>query len=152
MSEITEAIKTRQTQITQLRSDIETLQRAAGVLGGKTKGQPKARSKPKRRKKAPKAKPTQPKALAKPKPQSTPKPKPKAKKRHQWSAAEKAAIGKRMKAYWAKRRKSSAPAAASPAQPTATQKRTRKPMSAAAKKAISKRMKAYWARRRKAKR
>ena len=83
MSEITRAIEARQIQIIQLRSDIETLQRAAGLVGGRAKA------------------PARPKA----KPQSKPKPKPKAKKRHQWSAAEKAAIGKRMKAYWAKRRK-----------------------------------------------
>ncbi len=87
MSEITKAIAARQTQITQLQSDIATLQRAAGLVGGRAKA------------------PTKPKAPAKAKPQSKPKPKPKAKKRHQWSAAEKAAIGKRMKAYWAKRRK-----------------------------------------------
>ena len=36
------------------------------------------------------------------KPQSKPTAK---QKRHQWSTAEKAAIGKRMEAYWAKRRK-----------------------------------------------
>ncbi len=77
MSEITKAMGARQAQITQLKSDIETLQRAAGLLGGKAKA------------------PAKSKAPAKPK----------AKKRHQWSAAEKAAIGKRMKAYWAKRRK-----------------------------------------------
>ena len=99
MSEITEAIAARQTQITQLQSDIETLQRAASVLGGgtiapaKAVSQPKAKPKTKRRRKA------------KAKPKTTAKPKPKAKKRHEWSAAEKAAIGKRMKAYWAKRRK-----------------------------------------------
>ncbi len=137
MSEITAAIEARQTQIAQLQSDIETLQRAASIMGGRTRAPAKAAS--------------QPKATAKPKPK--PKSQPKAQgKRHQWSAAEKAAIGKRMKAYWAKRRKSSAPAAASTAQPTATQKRTRKPMGAAAKKALSKRMKASWAKRRKARR
>ena len=82
MSEISEAIKARQAQITQLQSDIDALQRAATVLGGKTKAtsQPKAK-----RKRRAAAKTTQ--------------------KRHVWSAAEKAAIGKRMKAYWAKRRK-----------------------------------------------
>ena len=99
MSEITTAIKARQAQITQLQSDIETLQRAASVMGGGTTApakaisQPKAKPKAKRRRKA------------KAKPKTTAKPKPKAKKRHEWSAAEKAAIGKRMKAYWAKRRK-----------------------------------------------
>ena len=90
MSEITTAIKTKQAQISQLQSDIETLQRAATVLGGKTTAtsQPKAKQKPR-----PKLKPKQ-KARSKPKP-----------KQHVWSAVEKAAIGKRMKAYWAKRRK-----------------------------------------------
>ena len=55
-----------------------------------------------RRKKASQAKPAQPKAPAKTKSKAKPKSKG---KRHQWTAAEKAAIGKRMKAYWAKRRK-----------------------------------------------
>ncbi len=89
MSEITEAIEARQSQITRLQSDIETLQRAASIVGGK----------------GPTAKAT---SQLRPKTKSKPKPKPKAQargKRHQWSAAEKAAIGKRMKAYWAKRRK-----------------------------------------------
>ena len=85
MSEITKAIAARQTQITQLQSEIATLQRAASVLGRPARAAAKAKQKPK----------------------AKPQPKPKAQKgkRHQWSAAEKAAIGKRMKAYWAKRRK-----------------------------------------------
>ncbi len=93
MSEITTAIKARQAQITQLQSEIATLQRAASVLGPPARAAAKAKPKPK----------AKPKAPAK----SKAKPKPKAQKgkRHQWSAAEKAAIGKRMKAYWAKRRK-----------------------------------------------
>lgn len=131
MSEITNAIAARQIQIARLQSDIAILQRAAGVVGGSTKAPAKRKAKP------------QPKSKSKPKP----KPKAKTKKRHQWTAAEKAAIGKRMKAYWAKRQK---PTAAT--QPKATQKRTRKPWSAAAKKAMSKRTKASWAKRRKAKR
>ena len=147
MSEITTAIKARQTQIARLKSEIETLQRAAGLMGGRTKapakatkatGKPKAKPQPK----------SKPKATAKSK--TKPQPKPKAKKRHQWTAAEKAAIGKRMKAFWAKRRKPTA-ATTTPAQPKATQKRTRKPWSAAAKKAMSRRTKASWAKRRKAK-
>ena len=81
MSEITKAITARQTQIAQLQSDIETLQRAASLVGGRTKAPAKAASQPKAQAQA-------------------------QGKRHQWSAAEKAAIGKRMKAYWAKRRKS----------------------------------------------
>ncbi len=88
MKEITAAITARHAQIKTLQSDIDALQRAASVLGGKARTTAKAAS--------------QPKATAKPKPKA----KPKAQgKRHQWSAAEKAAIGKRMKAYWAKRRK-----------------------------------------------
>ena len=96
MSEITEAIKARQTQITQLQSEIATLQRAARVLGPPARAAAKAKPKQK-----PKAKP-QPKPKTKPKATPTPKA---TQKRHQWSAAEKAAIGRRMKAYWAKRRK-----------------------------------------------
>ena len=87
MSEITEAIEARQTQIAQLQSDIETLQRAASILGGKKKATPKASSQ-----KAP--------SQAKPKPKTKP-----TQKRPTWSAAEKRAISKRMKAYWAKRRR-----------------------------------------------
>ncbi len=101
MSELTTAIEARQAQITQLQSDIETLQRAASVLGPPARAAAKAKPKQK-----PKAKP-QPKPKAPAKSKAKPKPKPKAQKgkRHQWSAAEKAAIGKRMKAYWEKRRK-----------------------------------------------
>ena len=99
MSEITKAVQARQTQILQLQRDIEALRRAARVLGGKAKGQ----SKTKRRKRAAVAKPAQPKGAAKSK--SKAKPKAQGKRRHQWTAAEKAAIGRRMKAYWAKRRK-----------------------------------------------
>ena len=142
MSEITKAIAARQTQIARLKGEIETLQHAASIVGGRTKAPVKAASQPKVPAK-PKAKPQpKPKAAAKAKP----KPKAKGKRRRLWSAAEKAAIGKRMKAYWAKRQK---PTAAT--QPKATQKRTRKPWSAAAKKAMSKRIKASWAKRRKAK-
>ena len=126
MSEITTAIKARQAQITQLQNDIQLLQRAASVLGGGTTGPAKAVSQPK------------PKAKSK-------------RKQHVWTAAEKAAIGKRMKAYWAKRKKPSATTAASPAEPNAARKRKRKPWSAAAKRAMSKRIRASWAKRRKAK-
>ena len=98
MSEITTAITARQAQIKQLQSDIETLQRAASVLGGGTAGPAKAVSQPKAKRRR--------KTKAKPKTTATPKPKAKSKrKQHVWTAAEKAAIGKRMKAYWAKRRK-----------------------------------------------
>ena len=103
MSEITTAIKARQAQITQLQSDIETLQRAAGLVGSRTKAPAKATSPTAKPQPEPKPKA---KAHAKAKPKPKPKPKAKGKRRHhKWSAAEKAAIGKRMKAYWAKRRK-----------------------------------------------
>ncbi len=79
MSEITKAIQAKQTQITQLQSDIEILQRAAGLVGGTAKAvQQKA--------------PSQPKAKAK-------------RKRAPMSAANKQAMSRRMKASWAKRRK-----------------------------------------------
>ena len=82
MSEITKAIKARQAQITQLQSDIETLQRAASIMGRKVKATAKATSQ-----------------------KATRRPKTKSKqKRPTWSAADKRAISKRMKAYWAKRR------------------------------------------------
>ncbi len=92
VSEITKAIAARQAQITELQSDIETLKRAASIVGrkgttAKATSQPKAKRKIKRKRRKLSA-PGQPKP-----------------KRHVWSAAEKAAIGKRMKAYWAKRRK-----------------------------------------------
>ena len=74
MSQITQAIAARQTRITQLQSEIDTLQRAARIVAPPTK----AAAKP------------QPKAMQ---------------KRATWSAADRAAISKRMKAYWAKRRK-----------------------------------------------
>ncbi len=51
MSEITEAIEAKQTQITQLQSDIEILQRAAGLVGGRTKAPAKATSQPKAKRK-----------------------------------------------------------------------------------------------------
>ena len=86
MSQISEAIKARQAQITQLQSEIETLQRAASIMGGGPKAPAKATRQPK----------------AKPKPKAKLQPKP---KRRPMTAAQRAAVGKRMKAYWAKRRK-----------------------------------------------
>ena len=124
MKEITAAIMARRDQIKTLQSDIETLQRAASIMGGEPTAKATRQPKPTRK--------------------VTPKRKP-------MSAAAKKAVSQRMKAYWAERRKPSAPAAASPAQPTATQKRKRAPMSTAAKKAMSKRLKAYWAKRKRAK-
>ena len=131
MNEITKAIAARQTQIAQLQSDIETLQHAASIIGSGEK---------------PPAKTVRQKVRRQPK--ATPQPKP---KRRPMTAAQRAAVGKRMKAYWAKQRKPSATAAVSPQSP-ATPKRKRAPMSAVAKKAMSKRLKAYWAKRKKTKR
>ncbi len=88
MNEITAAIATRHAQIKTLQADIDALQRAASVLGAPAKSAATPKAQPKR----------------KTKPRSQPRTKAQG-KRHQWSAAEKAAIGKRMKAYWAKRRK-----------------------------------------------
>jgi len=100
VSEITTAIKARQAQIIQLQSDIETLQRAASIVGRKGTAakatlQPKAKRKIKRKRRrrraAAKGSPGRPKTTQKRKPT--------------WNAADRAAISKRMKAYWAKRRK-----------------------------------------------
>ena len=97
MSEITKAIAARRTQITQIQSDIETLQRAATVLQGKstpaktTPGRPKAKRKRRKTSAAAKGTPGPSKTTQKRKPT--------------WSAADREAISKRMKAYWAKRRK-----------------------------------------------
>jgi hypothetical protein len=97
LSEITKAIETKQAQVTQLQSDIETLQRAAGIVGGtgttaKATPQPKAKQTIKRKRRtAAKGSPGRPKTTQKRKPT--------------WSAADREAISKRMKAYWAKRRK-----------------------------------------------
>ena len=109
MSEITRAIAARQTQIAQLQREIETLQHAASIVGPPAPAADKPKRKRKRKRRA-KAKPvatSQPAAKPQPKPtpkqqkkQPTPKP-----KRAAWSAADRAAISKRMKAYWAKRRK-----------------------------------------------
>ena len=78
MSEITDAIRARHAQIKQLQADIDALQRAASVLGGKTTAkatrQPKTKSKPKR-------------------------------KRRKLSAAARKIISEKVKASWAKRRK-----------------------------------------------
>ena len=100
MSEITRAIAARHAQIKTLQADIGTLQRAASLVGRKgttAKGtsQPKAKRKIKRKRRklsaAAKGSPGQAKTTQKRKPT--------------WSAADREAISKRMKAYWAKRRR-----------------------------------------------
>ena len=100
MSDITTGIEARQAQILRLQRDIETLQRAASVLVGKTTatGQTPSKPKRKRRKKATAAKaarrskatPGQPKAKGKRKP---------------WSAAARLAMSKKVKASWARRKR-----------------------------------------------
>jgi hypothetical protein len=79
---------------------------------------------------------------------------PATRKRRGMSAAERKAVGTRMKAYWAKRREERAGGEAATAdratQPSAAAKRTskRNGMSAEARKAVGERMRAYWAARR----
>ena len=85
MSEITDAIATSHAQIKTLQADIESLQRAASVLGGKTSTATKATSA-----RRPTSTPAQPSAKRKRKP---------------WSAAAKKAMSKRVKASWAKRKR-----------------------------------------------
>ena len=86
MKEITKALTAKQAQIKKLQRDIDALMRAAGILAG---GEVKAKAKTKAKAKA-KAKAAQPKAK---------------RTRKTMSAAAKKAVSKRMKAYWAKRRK-----------------------------------------------
>jgi len=86
LSQISEAIAAKQTRIAQLQSEIETLQRAASIMGDGATALAKAT-------------PKKPKAKSKATPQ--PKPQPKKKPRAPWSAARR----QRMKKYWAKRRK-----------------------------------------------
>ena len=82
MKEITKALTAKQAQIKKLQRDIDALMRAAGILAG---GEVKAKAKTKA-----KAKAAQPKAK---------------RTRKTMSAAARKAVSKRMKAYWAKRRK-----------------------------------------------
>ena len=97
MREITQAVSAKQMQISKLQSDIEALQRAAAVLQGKnapakvTASKPKAKRKRRKKRAAAKGSPGQPKTTQK--------------RKVTWSASDRAAISKRMKAYWAKRRK-----------------------------------------------
>ena len=86
MKEITEALTAKQTQIKKLQRDIDALQRAAGILaGGKVKAKAKTTTKAKTKAKAAQSKATR--------------------TRSTMSAAARRAVSKRMKAYWAKRRK-----------------------------------------------
>ena len=85
MKEITVAIAARQAQIKTLQADIDALQRAASVLGGKTTA----------------------KATRTRQPTSTPAQPTAKRKRRPWSAAARKAMSKRVKASWAKRKRTS---------------------------------------------
>ena len=104
MKEITKAIVAKQAQLTQLQADLDALQRAASIVGGKQKSPAKKRKRGKMSAAARKALSQKLKAhWAKKK--GTAKPAPK-KKRRKMSAAQRKAVGRRMKAHWAKKRKS----------------------------------------------
>ena len=102
MTDLSKAIAAKQAQLTQLQADLDALERAASIMGGKQKSPAKKR---KRRGKMSaaarkvlsqklKAHWAKKKAAAKPK-----------KKRRKMSAAARKAVGQRMKAYWAAKRK-----------------------------------------------
>ena len=91
MKEITEALTAKQAKIKKLQRDIDALMKAAGILAGGGKAKAKAKAKTKAKAKA-KAKAAQPKAK-------------RTRKTETMSAAARKAVSKRMKAYWAKRRK-----------------------------------------------
>ncbi len=78
MKEITAEITAKEAQITRLQADIDALQRAARVLGGETTA----------------------KATRQPKTKSKSK-----QKGRGMSAAARKAVSRRMKAYWAKRKR-----------------------------------------------
>ena len=101
MSDFSNAIAAKQAELTRLQADIDALQRAASIMGGKTAA--KERKRGKMSAAARKALSQKLKAhWAKKK--GTAKPTPK-KKRRKMSAAQRKAVGKRMKAYWAAKRK-----------------------------------------------
>ena len=97
MREITQTVSAKQTQISKLQSEIEALQLAAAILQGKSAPAKVTASKPKAKRKRRKKR-----AAAK---GSAAKPKTTQKRKVTWNAADREAISKRMKAYWAKRRK-----------------------------------------------
>ena len=103
MSDLSNAIAAKQAQLTQLRADVEALQRAASILGGKKTSPAKKRKRGKMSAAARKVLSQKLKAhWAKKKAVAKPTPK---KKRRKMSAAARKAFGKRMKAYWAAKRK-----------------------------------------------
>ena len=102
MSDFSKAIAAKQAQLTQLQADLDALQRAASIMGGKTAAK-KDRRRGKMSAAARKALSQKLKAhWATKKAASKPTPK---KKRRKMSAAQRNAVGKRMKAYWAAKRK-----------------------------------------------
>ena len=117
MREITQAVSAKQMQISKLQSDIEALQLAAAVLQGKnapakvTASKPKGKRKRRKNRAAAKGSAAKPKTTQKRRKKraaakgSAAKPKTTQKRKVTWSASDREAISKRMKAYWAKRRK-----------------------------------------------
>lgn len=102
MTDITKAIAAKQAKLKQLQSDLDALQRAASIIGGKTPSTQRKRGKLSAA--ARKALSGKLKAhWAKKKAANKPPPK---KKRRTMSAAQRKAVAKRMKAYWAKRKQS----------------------------------------------
>ena len=102
MTDISEAIKSKQARLTQLQADLDALERAASIMGGKAGAKARKRrgkmSAAARKALSQKLKAHWAKKKAASK--STPK-----KKRRKMSAAQRKAVGKRMKAYWAAKRK-----------------------------------------------
>ena len=103
MSDFSKAIAAKQAELTQLQADLDALQQAASIIGGKQKSPAKKRKRGKLSAAARKVLSQKLKAhWAKKKAGSKPTPK---KKRRKMSAAQRKAVGKRMKAYWAAKRK-----------------------------------------------
>ena len=103
MTDISKAIAAKQAQLTQLQADLDALQRAASIIGGKQKSPAKKRKRGKMSAAARKVLSQKLKAhWAKKKAAAKPTPN---KKRRKMSAAQRKAFGQRMKAYWAAKRK-----------------------------------------------
>ena len=101
MTDIANAIKAKQSEIQQLQTDIDSLQRAASIIGGKSAVKRKRKRRGKLSAAARKVLSQKLKAhWAKKKAAVKPK-----KPRRKMSAAARKAVGRRMKAYWAAKRK-----------------------------------------------
>ena len=102
MTDLSKAIAAKQAQLTQLQADLDALQRATSIIGGKSTA--------KKHKRRGKLSAAARKVLSQKlkahwaKKKGTAKPTPN-KKRRKMSAAARKAFGQRMKAYWAAKRK-----------------------------------------------